>query len=104
MSMMKRILNPKFNKRRREALLLGFCDREEIEKKTNKMQQSDVYYQLLSEHVSGISQNTSLLTPFEQFFIQAFHKSGSFVSEQTPRDPHPPPPPALKPPPPPPPT
>jgi len=24
------------------------------EKKTNKMQQSDVYYQLLSQHVSGI--------------------------------------------------
>ena len=86
---MKRILNPKFNKRRREALLLGFCDREEIEKKTNKMQQSDVYYQLLSEHVSGISQNTSLLTPFEQFFIQAFHKSGSFVSEQNPGEPNP---------------
>ena len=27
---------------------------EEREKKTNKMQQSDVYYQLLSQHVSGI--------------------------------------------------
>ena len=39
---------------------LGFCDRaswancEERERETNKMQQSDVYYQLLSQHVSGI--------------------------------------------------
>jgi len=28
--------------------------REEREKKTNKMQKLDVYYQLLSQHVSGI--------------------------------------------------
>jgi len=28
--------------------------------------------------------NTSLLTPYEQFFIQAFHKSGNLVSEQNP--------------------
>ena len=38
---------------------LGFCDRAswancEVREKTNKMQQSDVYYQLLSQHVSGI--------------------------------------------------
>jgi hypothetical protein len=28
--------------------------------------------------------NTSLLAPYEQFFIQAFHKSGRLVSEQNP--------------------
>ena len=34
---------------------LALCeDRERERKKTNKMQQSDVYYQLLSQHVSGI--------------------------------------------------
>jgi len=38
---------------------LGSCDRAswakcEDSEKTNKMQQSDVYYQLLSQHVSGI--------------------------------------------------
>jgi hypothetical protein len=30
--------------------------------------------------------NTSLLTPYEQFFIQAFHKSGRLVSEQNPSE------------------
>ena len=37
---------------------LGSCDRASRakyeERKTNKMQQLDVYYQLLSQHVSGI--------------------------------------------------
>jgi len=33
--------------------------------------------------------NTSLLTPYEQFFIQAFHKSGMLVSEQNPGEPNP---------------
>jgi len=33
--------------------------------------------------------NTSLLTPYEQFFIQAFHKSGRLVSEQNPGEPNP---------------
>jgi len=38
---------------------IGSCDRAswakcEEREKTNKMQQSDVYYQLLSQHVSGI--------------------------------------------------
>jgi len=86
--------------------------------KTNKMQQSDVYYQLLLilEDMEGICRlwayalhilnnqheygpiektmtllkplkNTSLLTPYEQFFIQEFHKSGRLVSEQTPANP-----------------
>jgi len=32
--------------------------------------------------------NTSLLTPYEQFFIQAFHKSGRLVSEQNPGEPN----------------
>ena len=40
-------------------LALGFCDRAswakcEEREKTKKMQQLDVYYQLLSQHVSGI--------------------------------------------------
>jgi hypothetical protein len=30
------------------------CDSIEEREKTNKMQKSDVYYQLLSQHVSGI--------------------------------------------------
>ena len=30
------------------------CELVKGEEKTNKMQQSDVYYQLLSQHVSGI--------------------------------------------------
>jgi hypothetical protein len=34
-------------------------------------------------------ENTSLLTPYEQFFIQAFHKSGRLVSEQNPGEPNP---------------
>jgi hypothetical protein len=39
--------------------VLGSCDRASLAKceereKTNKMQQSDVYHQLLSQHVSGI--------------------------------------------------
>jgi len=33
--------------------------------------------------------NTSLLTPYEQFFIHAFHKSGRLVSEQNPGEPNP---------------
>ena len=33
--------------------------------------------------------NTSLLTPYELFFIQAFHKSGRLVSEQNPGEPNP---------------
>ena len=33
--------------------------------------------------------NTSFLTPYEQFFIQAFHKSGRLVSEQNPGKPNP---------------
>jgi hypothetical protein len=33
--------------------------------------------------------NTSPLTPYEQFFIQAFHKSGRIVSEQNPANPTP---------------
>jgi len=33
--------------------------------------------------------NTSLLAPYEQFFIQAFHKSGRLVSEQNPGEPNP---------------
>jgi len=33
--------------------------------------------------------NTSLLTPYEQFFIQAYHKSGRPVSEQNPSEPNP---------------
>jgi len=33
--------------------------------------------------------NTSLLTPYEQFFIQAFHKSGRLISEQNPSEPNP---------------
>jgi len=33
--------------------------------------------------------NISLLTPYEQFFIQAFHKSGRLVSEQNPGKPNP---------------
>jgi len=33
--------------------------------------------------------NTSLLTPYEQFFIQAFHESGRLVSEQNPGEPNP---------------
>jgi len=33
--------------------------------------------------------NTSLLTPYQQFFIQAFHKSGRLVSEQNPGEPNP---------------
>ena len=33
--------------------------------------------------------NTSLLTPYEQFFIQAFHKSGRLVSKQNPGEPNP---------------
>ena len=34
--------------------------------------------------------NTSLLTPYEQSYIQAFHKSGRLVSEQNPGEPNPP--------------
>jgi len=34
--------------------------------------------------------NTSLLTSYEQFFIQAFHKSGRLISEQNPGKPRPP--------------
>jgi len=33
--------------------------------------------------------NTSLLTPYEQFFIQTFHKSGSLISEQNSGEPNP---------------
>jgi hypothetical protein len=33
--------------------------------------------------------NTSLLSPYEQFFIQAFHKSGRLISEQNPGEPNP---------------
>jgi len=33
--------------------------------------------------------NTSLLTPYEQFFIQALHKSGKLISEQNPGEPNP---------------
>ena len=33
--------------------------------------------------------NTPLLTPYEHFFIQAFHKSGRLVSEQNPGEPNP---------------
>jgi len=33
--------------------------------------------------------NTSLLTPYEQFFIQALHKSGRLISEQNPSEPNP---------------
>jgi len=33
--------------------------------------------------------NASLLTPYEQFFIQAFHKSEMLVSEQNPGEPNP---------------
>jgi len=33
--------------------------------------------------------NTYLLTPYEQFFIQAFHKSGRLVSKQNPGEPNP---------------
>jgi len=33
--------------------------------------------------------NTSLLTPYQQFFIQAFHKSGRLVPEQNPGEPNP---------------
>jgi len=33
--------------------------------------------------------NTSPLTPYEQFFIQAFHKSERLVSEQNPGEPNP---------------
>jgi len=33
--------------------------------------------------------NTSLLTPYEQFFIQPFYKSGRLVSEQNPGEPNP---------------
>jgi len=33
--------------------------------------------------------NTPILTPYEQFFIQAFHKSGRLVSEQNPSKPNP---------------
>jgi len=33
--------------------------------------------------------NTSLLTAYEQFFIQALHKSGKLISEQNPGEPNP---------------
>ena len=33
--------------------------------------------------------NTSLLTTYKQFFIQAFHKSGNLISEQNPGEPNP---------------
>jgi len=33
--------------------------------------------------------NNSLLTPYEQFFIQSFHKSGRLISEQNPGEPNP---------------
>jgi len=33
--------------------------------------------------------NISLLTPYEQFFIQAFHKYGKLISEQNPSEPNP---------------
>jgi len=33
--------------------------------------------------------NTSLLTPYEQFFVQAFHKSGRLISKQNPGEPNP---------------
>jgi hypothetical protein len=33
--------------------------------------------------------NTSLLTPNEQFFMQAFHKCGRLISEQNPGKPNP---------------
>jgi len=33
--------------------------------------------------------NTSLLTPYKQFFIQALHKSGRLISKQNPGEPNP---------------
>jgi len=33
--------------------------------------------------------NTSLLTPYEQFFIHALYKSGRLISEQNPGEPNP---------------
>ena len=34
-------------------------------------------------------QNTSLLIPYEHFFIQSLHKAGKLISEQTPYEPNP---------------
>jgi hypothetical protein len=34
-------------------------------------------------------QNTSLLTPYETFYIQSLHKHGRLISEQTPQEPNP---------------
>jgi len=87
-----------------------------VREKTNKMQQLDVYHQhflnitnnnpqsayalhiLNNQHEYGPMEktmtllkpikNTSLLTPYEQFFIQAFHKSGRLVSKQNPGEPN----------------
>jgi hypothetical protein len=33
-------------------------------------------------------QNTSLLTPYETFYIQSLHKDGSLISKQTPQEPN----------------
>jgi hypothetical protein len=33
--------------------------------------------------------NPSLLTPYEHFFIQSFHKAGRLISRQNPDEPNP---------------
>jgi hypothetical protein len=33
--------------------------------------------------------NTSLLTPYKNFFIQSLHKTGKLISEQSPNEPNP---------------
>jgi hypothetical protein len=35
-------------------------------------------------------QNSSLLTPYEHFFMQLLHKAGKLISEQNPGEPNPP--------------
>jgi hypothetical protein len=33
--------------------------------------------------------NTSLLTPYEKYYIRSFHKEGKLILEQNPDDPNP---------------
>jgi len=62
--------------------------------KNNNLQSANALHILNNQHQYGPMEktmtllkpvkNTSLLTQYEQFFIQAFHKSGMLVSEQNP--------------------
>jgi len=67
--------------------------------KNNNLQSAYALHILNNQHEYGPMEktmtllkpvkNTSLLTPYEQFFVQAFHKSGMLVSEQNPGEPNP---------------